>query len=98
MTVTYFGNYFPKIFIQNRFFLVIRYEDVLQDQFNEVGGVDNMCRISEEIRRDAAEEAKRESAMEIALKMLRESTLSVEKIAEITSLTVDKVKALADKK
>lgn len=46
---------------------------------NETGGVDTMCQISEEIRRDAAEEAKRESAMEIALKMLKESTLSVEK-------------------
>lgn len=65
---------------------------------NETGGVDTMCQISEEIRRDAAEEAKRESAMEIALKMLKESTLSVEKIAEITSLTVDEVKALAEKK
>lgn len=61
---------------------------------NEVGGVDNMCQISEEIRRDAIYE----SAKEIALKMLRESTLSVEKIAEITSLTVDEVNALADKK
>ncbi len=57
---------------------------------NETGGVDNMCRISEEIRRDTAEE--------IALKMLRESNLSIEKIAEITSLTVDEVRALADKK
>lgn len=65
---------------------------------NETGGVDTMCQISEEIRRDAAEEAKRESAMEIALKMLKESTLSVEKIAQITSLTVDEVKALAEKK
>lgn len=65
---------------------------------NETGGVDTMCQISEEIRRDAAEEAKRESAMEIALKMLKESTLSVEKIAQITSLTIDEVKALAEKK
>ena len=60
---------------------------------NEVGGVDNMCQISEEIRRDAMYE----SAKEIALKMLKESTLSVEKIAEITSLTVDEVEALAEK-
>lgn len=42
--------------------------------------------------------SKRESAMEIALKMIKESTLSVEKITEITSLTVDEVKALAEKK
>lgn len=61
---------------------------------NEIGGVDNMCRISEEIRRDAMYEY----AKEIALKMLRESTLSVEEIAEITLLTVDEVKALSDKK
>lgn len=60
---------------------------------NEVGGVDNMCQISEEIRRDAMYE----SAKEIALKMLKESTLSVEKIAEITSLTVEEVEVLAEK-
>ena len=61
---------------------------------NEAGGVDNMCQISEEIRRDAIHE----SAEEIALKMLQKNIYSIEEIAEITSLTVDEVKVLANKK
>lgn len=65
---------------------------------NEIGGVDIMCEILEEVKRESAEEAKRESAKEIALKMIMESDLPIEKIAEITSLTVDEVKALVDKK
>lgn len=60
----------------------------------ETGGVDNMCQISEEIRRDAMYE----SSEEIAIKMLQKNTYSIEEIADITSLTVDEVKALAEKK
>lgn len=65
---------------------------------NEVGGVDTMCQISEEIRRDAAKEAKRESAMEIVLNLIKLNTLSFDEIAKATGLTVDEVKALAEKK
>lgn len=61
---------------------------------NEAGGVDNMCQISEEIRRDAIHEA----AEEIALKMLQKNIYSIEEIAEITSLTVEEIKALSNKK
>lgn len=61
---------------------------------NETGGVDTMCQISEEIRRDAMYE----SSEEIAIKMLQKNTYSIEEIADITSLTVDEVKALAEKK
>lgn len=65
---------------------------------NEIGGIDTMCQIADEIRKDAAKEAKRESAKEIALKMIIESDLTIEKISEITSLTIDEVKSLAEKK
>ena len=39
-----------------------------------------------------------ESSEEIAIKMLQKNTYSIEEIADITSLTVDEVKALAEKK
>ncbi len=61
---------------------------------NEIGGIDTMCQIADEIRKDA----QYESAKEIALKMIIESNLTIEKIAEITSLTIDEVKSLAEKK
>lgn len=65
---------------------------------NESGGIDAMCEILEEVKRESAEEAKIESAKEIAVKMITDGSLSIEKIAELTSLTVDEVKALAKKK
>lgn len=61
---------------------------------NEIGGIDTMCQIADEIRKDALYE----SAKEIALKMIIESDLTIEKISEITSLTIDEVKSLAEKK
>lgn len=61
---------------------------------NEVGGVDNMCQISEEIRRDAIYE----SSEEIALNLIKLNTLTFDEIAKATGLTVDEVKALAEKK
>ena len=61
---------------------------------NEPGGIDAMCEILEEVKRESAEE----SVKEIAFKMVQDGSLSIEKIAEITSLTVDEVKALAENK
>lgn len=61
---------------------------------NEVGGVDNICQISEEIRRDAIYE----SSEEIALNLIKLNTLTFDEIAKATGLTVDEVKALAEKK
>ncbi|MDO4156954.1 MAG: hypothetical protein Q4D37_09290, partial [Oscillospiraceae bacterium] len=61
---------------------------------NESGGVDNMCQISEEIRRDAMQE----SSEEIALNLIKLNTLTFDEIAKATGLTVEAVKALAEKK
>lgn len=61
---------------------------------NEPGGVGTMCEILEEVKRDSTEE----TTEKIALKMIADGSLSIEKIAEITSLSVDEVKSLAEQK
>ena len=57
---------------------------------NETGGVDTMCQISEEIKRDATEE--------IVYNLIKLNSLTFDEIAKATGLTVDEVKALAEKK
>ena len=53
-----------------------------------------MCKAMEEMRKEAVEKDRIENAM----KMIKDGKLSVEKIAEYTSLALDKVKELASPK
>ena len=53
-----------------------------------------MCKAMEEMRNEAVEKDRIENAM----KMIKDGKLSVEKIAEYTSLALDKVKELASPK
>ena len=57
-------------------------------------GVKAMCKAMEEMRNEAVEKDRIENAM----KMIKDGKLSVEKIAEYTSLALDKVKELASPK
>lgn len=57
-------------------------------------GVAIMCKAIEDMR---AEE-RREVSIDIALRMLKDGALAIEKIAEYSGLTVDEVKALASQK
>ncbi len=56
-------------------------------------GVRRMCKIME----DFAAEEKREQAEEFAINLLEDGTLSISKIAEVSKLSEDKVKELAEK-
>ena len=57
-------------------------------------GVDSMCEIWDEVRSEG--EIKR--ACEIAIKMIKDGTLSLDKIAEYSGLSLDKVRELAGNK
>lgn len=57
-------------------------------------GVDSMCEILDEMRNEA--EIKR--ACEIAIKMIKDGTLSLEKIADFSGLPIEKVRELAGNK
>ena len=61
-------------------------------------GANGMCDIFDEIRNEAAEEAKFDQSCEIANNLIKEGTLSIEKIAECSGLSVDKVRELAGNK
>ena len=54
-------------------------------------GVDTMCDVLDEMKNEAAEK----KACEIASKMINDGTLSYEKIAEMSGLSIDKVRELA---
>lgn len=68
-----------------------------------------MCRLLEEMRNEAAEKAKaegraegkaegnHEKAVSTALKMLAKGRDSIEEIAEMTELSLEEVRKLADK-
>lgn len=60
-------------------------------------GFSTMSRIMEEFLKKTAAEAKWESNRTNALRMIRDGVLSYEKIAEYSGLSLDEVKALADK-
>lgn len=55
-----------------------------------------MCKINEKMRNEAAEEAKKENSIDIALKMLSRGKLTIEEIAEDSGLALEEVKELAD--
>ena len=60
------------------------------------GGRSQMSRILEEMRNEAAEKAKEEEKVNTALKMLARKRDSIEEIAEITGLSLEEVRKLAD--
>ena len=60
------------------------------------GGQNQMCRLLEEMRNEAAEEATYNKAVSTALKMLARGRDSVEEIAEMTDLPLEEVQKLAD--
>lgn len=62
------------------------------------GGRSQMCRAFEEVARESARAAEYQKAVRTAKKMLALGQLNLETIAECTELSLDEVKALADKK
>ena len=60
----------------------------------EQEGVATMSRVFEEIAREAAQKAARESAIQVAQRMLIMGKYSYEEISAISNLSVDEVKAL----
>ena len=62
------------------------------------GGRSQMCRAFEEVARESARDAEYQKAVRTAKKMLALGQLNLETIAECTELSLDEVKALADKK
>lgn len=63
---------------------------------NDTKGVNSMCEIMEELKRDSILEGIRESQIEIAQNMLAEGTFAFELIARITNLTLEEVQALSE--
>lgn len=54
-----------------------------------------MCQIMEELINEAVAENTENNRTEIALKLLEDGTYSLERVAYLTSLPVDKVRELA---
>ncbi len=54
-----------------------------------------MCKVMEDMRNEAAEEAAEQTKLEIAMDMIREFELPLEKIAKYSKLAFEKVKELA---
>ena len=61
-------------------------------------GVDTMCDILDEMRNEAAEEAKYDKSCEIAKKMLEVGKMSMDEIALCSGLSIDKIRELAGNK
>ena len=61
-------------------------------------GVDTMCDILDEMKKEAAEKAKYSTACEIALKLLKVGKLSLDEIADTSGLSIEKVRELAGNK
>lgn len=61
----------------------------------DVKGVAAMCKVMEEMRNQAAQEAERETLLDLAIRMLNMGEFSYEKIAELAKMSVAEVKALA---
>ena len=55
-----------------------------------------MCKMLEDMRNEAAHEAKREGARKIAKRLLKMEKLSQEEIADGTGLPLEEVKALEE--
>lgn len=53
-----------------------------------------MCKIFEDLRKEALEEGKIENAIETAKRMLTDGMLTLDKIAEYAGLSLDEVKKL----
>lgn len=56
------------------------------------GGYDNMCKLME----DSNREARKQEAYQIAMKLIRKGIVAFEDIADVTNLTLDDVKELAE--
>ena len=63
----------------------------------EEKGVGTMCRIFEEYGKERAEEGKTKGKIEIAENLLRDGSLSIEKIAELSGFPLKKIKEIASK-
>ena len=78
------------------------YYEVLADRVHyfkeEEKGVAIMCKAMEDMRKEAAREAERMKAVRIARLMIEDGTLSYDKIAAFTELTVKEVHELDDKR
>lgn len=61
---------------------------------NTEGGRDSMCKIMDDLNNKAV----KEKQIAIAMAMIEDGTLSFEKIAKISELTLDEIKALAEGK
>lgn len=59
-----------------------------------IEGVSYMCRINEEMCNEAAQDAKYENSVDIALKMLSKGKLTIEEISEYSGLTIEEIKDL----
>lgn len=57
-------------------------------------GILIMCKVMEDMRREAFEEGERKSTINIAKKMLADSTLTLEKIAEYAGLSLEEIRKL----
>lgn len=62
------------------------------------GGKIQMCRAFEEVAMESAREAKESAKREMVLKLLALGQMSLESIAECADISLDEVKALAEKK
>ena len=61
-------------------------------------GVEEMCAIMEELKEESEKRGKKIQAIEAAKKMIKKGLGALEDIAEVTGLTLDEVRELAEKK
>lgn len=57
-----------------------------------------MCKAMEDMRMESLQEGRKESMKEVALRMLADGTLPLEKIAEYSGLSIEEVKTLNENK
>lgn len=57
-----------------------------------------MCKAMEDMRMESLQEGRKESMKEVALRMLADGALSLEKIAEYSGLSLEEVKKLNENK
>lgn len=60
----------------------------------EKEGIETMCQAMEELRNESLKEGMEEGQKAVALKLLKEGTLTIEKIAECCNLSLEEVKVL----
>ena len=65
---------------------------------NHSKGVNTMCKIMEEFGLRQQAKGRLESAQNIALRMLAKGKYSIEEIAEVTKLSLEEIRALANEK